>query len=407
MRVRAALIGTCVLSSIGFMLGTDKASARARPLRVDGVVDQLAASPDGEWLAAVLRDGSAVLLHVGDRTPEESSEPSETASGAKDAPDDPAADTGGASDAEQAPVPPAALPPERRSLPDVGSGADAMVFTPDSRYLVIQPDLEDDKAKVVVISTATASVEFEIDCAGDNPEKGVGEKHVWKVVAGPGPSEFLVLRNDKLLQWDASTQKETVSPAWCPDDDPSSLLLSGDVFVLSSARATATVYSRSSSKVLTVIDESALIPVWKPTNSGKKWVMEPSARPCAVDDSASVVVLKCNQSNYTNMSALNDPKDVRKAIDSVKRAVWLQGFDAVSGKSLWVERFKKNRPYRVTYVGDRLAMRIGKKMRVYDMRKGKPRLTVSVPGSAVTAFASCDGVTWWYSDDKGRIRKKR
>lgn len=387
--MRLVLLALLGLVALGTFAPTSVAAPKPRSVKVDGSVKSLAVSPDGNWVAVGARKKAPVLFFVGEPPKAPTSDDATSdKSGDGTKPDDK-----GSSDPPAAATP---APPARRELKCPPCKYRSLTFTSDSKYLVAIPDLEDEERHVLVFDVATADVALKIDC---------GKNGISNVRPVPEPGRFLALSLGGAELWDATTgkqvwkrEKASVQQVFASQDGS---VLVGDRF------GKIVVLDPTTYEVDNALADVKFKGAQRKPKSSNKILTPPSLDLCGLSLDGKIAVAHLNQQLYDDIRKLSNTNvDPKKRLKTVKKFRWIEAVDVETGKSRWSKKVKDTFSWEVSCIGDRVAFVDGKKVKLFEVTSGTSKGTLT-SSAAVTAFASSDGRTWWFGDEKGKVSSKR
>lgn len=351
------------------------AQGETKSFTVNGRVDELVLSRDGRWLAAAPRGAAPVLFFIG-----EVAEPEEG-------------------------VAPPPAPPEQRELACPPTGVRSFAFTPDSKFLVVEPRQESEEQKIFVFSTETAEPVFEVDCAWKPVEGERNPASVYRVQPGVSGAEFHLLRDDGLEVWDCEERKRASKDE---DFDPFYFLVARSAPLGICRDSCPTVVDPVTHAKLSEFPQEASKGQLKEPKRQKELNFRPSFDPCGISDDGKIVVLACDQERVLDQKKLADTSaDPEDRLKAIKKYFWLEAFDTETGKSLWDTKISDEfSAFDTRYGGDRVGILRDGKFKTFDLRTGKSKASIS-SSKPLTAVASLDGETWWCGTESGAIFAKK
>ncbi len=371
--MRGAIV--CLFMALATVSLAPPASATARSRSVDGLVRDLAVSPDGRWLAAAPQDSAPVLFYV--------APPVRPAEGVE--------------------TPPS--PPARREFACPPAAIRSLAFTRDSKYIVVAPELADEEMRVLVFSTETAEQVLEIDCAGKQDRLGPRRSQVTDVCPGPTPSTFYIGRRYMVELWDVE-KKERLWRVGRGETQALSLSSGGQALVVD-ALIHLVIVDPENGDVQRRINADVLAGQQPKPKKRKSFEVlgSPSMRLGGTSPDGAIVVVGASQMKILDTRNIAS-RDADKREKAAVLWYWVEALDTATGESLWKIPMKKALDrHGVSCAGERVAVAYNGKLRLFDIRTGKSKGKISAT-KEITAAASIDGKTWWYGDAKGTIRQK-
>ena len=288
---------------------------------------------------------------------------------------------------------------DRRDLP--GGSIRQLVFTPDSRFLVVFADLKDDKQKVTFLGVADGAV-HEMDVTGEKPpgEHSLSPTRVWQIVPGAQGAEVEFMRSSGLETWDASKGEQVGKGD--PNFHSSSYAVTND-------RKFAAYGSYGDVKVVELATGAERLKIDDPQpakDKAKKGTMVLGFHPsiCGFTTDGAYLVVRIEKEVLKDPNALeNANMSPEKRLAAIKKTNWIEAFRTSDGKSAWKADCDERVYDDCVRPGAAVIAEIEK-----DALKWRDAKTGALKGQlvgkkAAAAAVAGDGATFWVGLDDGTV----